>query len=418
LSKTRTPTRKLNFTKRSLELLPARDDGGRLTVFDVNTAGLGFTVFPSGIRSFFHLRLVRGYPRRTTIGRFPDLTVEQARGKASALNSALAKWKLNSYEGEIPFETRRDPNLDDLATQYVERQIKAHSARPDRAAEDVEWMVEKYLTSWRNRKIGSIRKADVIDLHERLGRESGKHTANRVVQMLRAMFYWAEKAGLWHGENPATGIKFFHEAKRTRFLQPSELPRFFATLAKEKSVDLQDFVNLALWTGARRGDVFSMRWENISLDDNRWQIPHPKNRTPYSVPLTPEAIKILKARKRRTKDSPWVFPSRGRTGHIVSVKGAWRKLLERAELDDKDLRLHDLRRTLGSYQAAQGTALNIIGKSLGHTSIAATQIYAQLDLDPIRASVMAATRTIIAGSKKGLKQAKVIELKQLRAGRQ
>jgi site-specific recombinase XerD len=100
------------------------------------------------------------------------------------------------------------------------------------------------------------------------------------------------------------------------------------------------------------------------------------------------------------------------------VKGAWRKLLERAELDDKDLRLHDLRRTLGSYQAAQGTALNIIGKSLGHTSIAATQIYAQLDLDPIRASVMAATRTIIAGSKKGLKQAKVIELKQLRAGRQ
>lgn len=396
-----------------------RNDGGRLTVFDEHTAGLGFTVFPSGVRSFFHLRLVRGYPQRTTIGRFPDLSVEQARGKASELNTALAKWRLNGYAGETPFETRHDPTLDDLATQYVERQIRAHAAHPDRAAKAVEWQVAKYLASWRNRKIGSIRKADIVGLHERLGRECGKPTANRTVQMMRAMFYWAEEAGLWQGVNPAAGVKFFHESKRTRFLQPDELPRFFATLAKEKNVDLRDFVNLAMWTGARRGDVFSMRWENVSLDDNRWQVPDPKNRTPYSVPLTPEAIEILEARKGRAKDSPWVFPSRGRTGHIVDLKSAWRKLLERAHLGDKDLRQHDLRRTLGSYQAAQGTNLNIIGKSLGHTSIAATQIYAQLNLDPVRASVMSATRTMIAASKKKPKQLKALEAKtnQLNTGR-
>jgi len=419
LPKTRKPTHKLNFTKRSLELLPVRNDGGRLTVFDEHTAGLGFTVFPSGVRSFFHLRLVRGYPQRTTIGRFPDLSVEQARGKASELNTALAKWRLNGYAGETPFETRHDPTLDDLATQYVERQIRAHAAHPDRAAKAVEWQVAKYLASWRNRKIGSIRKADIVGLHERLGRECGKPTANRTVQMMRAMFYWAEEAGLWQGVNPAAGVKFFHESKRTRFLQPDELPRFFATLAKEKNVDLRDFVNLAMWTGARRGDVFSMRWENVSLDDNRWQVPDPKNRTPYSVPLTPEAIEILEARKGRAKDSPWVFPSRGRTGHIVDLKSAWRKLLERAHLGDKDLRQHDLRRTLGSYQAAQGTNLNIIGKSLGHTSIAATQIYAQLNLDPVRASVMSATRTMIAASKKKPKQLKALEAKtnQLNTGR-
>jgi len=79
-------------------------------------------------------------------------------------------------------------------------------------------------------------------------------------------------------------------------------------------------------------------------------------------------------------------------------------LLKRAGLADKDLRQHDLRRTLGSYQAAGGTSLGIIGKSLGHKSLAATAIYAQLDLDPVRESVLSATRTMIAASKKKPKQ--------------
>src|ERR1700730_3157732 len=117
-----------------------------------------------------------------------------------------------------------------------------------------------------------------------------------------------------------------------------------------------------MWTGARRGDILSMRWSDIFLDDNRWQVPHPKNAKPYDVPLTPEAIEILRNRrqlqadatKRRGEtlpkvgDTVWVFPSRGRTGHVVDLKVAWGKLLEKAKLDG--LRQHDLRRTLGSYQ--------------------------------------------------------------------
>ena len=60
-----------------------------------------------------------------------------------------------------------------------------------------------------------------------------------------------------------------------------------------------------------------------------------------------------------------------------------------------DLRIHDLRRTLGSWQAATGASLPIIGKSLGHKSLAATQIYARLNLDPVRASVSKATDAML-----------------------
>ena len=410
---------KFNFTKRSLEILPADPDGGRVTVYDTATAGLGLTVFPTAAKSFFHLRVVRGSVRRSTIGQFPETTVEQARGAASERNATLARWKLNGYQGEDPFEDRQDPTLDDVTTQYVDRHVKARASRPERAAKTVKWTLEKYLASWRKRKIGSIRKTSVRELHTKLEQEHGKHTANRVVQFLKALFYWAIKEEIWHGANPAVGIELFDEAERTRFLQPEELPQFFAALRKESNTALRDFVNLAIWTGARRGDIFSMRWQDISLADNRWQIPDPKNRTPYSVALTPEAILILKNRFRRAKESPWVFPSRGRTGHLVDLKSAWRKLLVRANLGDADLRVHDLRRTLGSWQAAQGTSLNIIGGSLGHKSLEATRIYARLNLDPVRASVMSATRTMIAASKKKIKQrtVPVAKPKQLEAGR-
>jgi integrase len=370
-----------------------------VTVFDKKTAGLGLVVFPSGIRSFFHLRFVRGYPKRVTIGRFPETTVENARGKASEINAAYSQWKMSGYRGEPPFESKRDPTLDELATQYVEKHIRSKASHPEQAAKSANWQFKKYLGAWCERRVGSISRADVHELHDRIGRKNGKHTANRTVQLLRAIFYRAEKEELWQGINPAKGIELFAESKRKRFLQPNELPQFFSALAAETNIDLRDFVNLAMWTGARRGDILSMRWSDIFLDDNRWQVPHPKNAQPYDVPLTPEAIEILRNRRRRhVEGTMWVFPSRGRTGHVVDLKVAWRKLLEKAELDG--LRQHDLRRTLGSYQALQGTSLTIIGGSLGHKSLAATQVYAQINLDPVRASVMSATRTIIAASKK------------------
>lgn len=75
-------------------------------------------------------------------------------------------------------------------------------------------------------------------------------------------------------------------------------------------------------------------------------------------------------------------------------------MLDRAELSD--LRIHDLRRTLGSWQAKTGASMVIIGKSLNHKSQQATAIYARLDLDPIRESVERATSAMLTAA--GLKK--------------
>jgi integrase len=408
----RKPTRKLNFTKRALEDLQVPRGDDRLIVFDTHTAGLGFVVFASGVQSFFHRRRVRGVAERTTLGRFADLTIEQARGEASRLNAEISEWKRSDYQGESPFEKRPDAaTFGALVDRYIERHVQRHASHPKRAAQEVRWAVDKHLASWKNTKLGEITRSDVVRTHEKIG---SKHrtAANRLVQLVRRLYSWASSpdVALHRGENPARHIKMFHESRRTRFLKPAELYRLFKALKKEPNASLRDYVNLALWTGARRGDLLSMRWQDLGLDDNRWEIPHPKNRTPYVVPLTPEAVKILRDRSERSKGSEWVFPSkRGTAGHLTDFKRGWKELLKRAGFADKDLRQHDLRRTLGSYQAAGGTSLGIIGKSLGHKSLAATQIYAQLDLDPVRESVLSATRTIIAASKKKPKQLKAAQ---------
>jgi integrase len=386
-----------NFTKKDLEALPTPREK-RITYRDTQTRGLGILLQPSGHRSFFWFRKVRGYPTWQTIGIFPDLTIEQARTNAQERNAKLARWKADRYEGDDPFKQRKDLTLGELVDDYVERQVKPHAAHPNRAVGDVKGMFKTYLTSWRSRRLGAIRRADVLNLHTELGEKNGKVTANRIVQFLRTVYNWAEKAEVWSGENPARNVQFFHEERRSRFLQPEELGRLFRALRLDTNLDLQDFVQLALFTGARRNDIFSMRWETVYLDDNRWEVPKPKNRKPYLVPLMPEAVELLKKRQQRVKDGAWVFPSHGRTGHLVNLKKPWQRLLKRAKV--ADFKMHDLRRTLGSWQAAQGTSLQIIGKSLGHQSVAATQIYAHLNLDPIRESVKSATRAMLAAAKK------------------
>ena len=91
-----------------------------------------------------------------------------------------------------------------------------------------------------------------------------------------------------------------------------------------------------------------------------------------------------------------MFPGAGGQGHLVEPKKAWERILVRSGLDD--LRMHDLRRSMGSWQAATGASLTVIGKSLGHRNTSSTAIYARLNLDPVRASMeRAATAMLDAG---------------------
>jgi integrase len=379
LSKTNRDQQKLNFTKRLIEAIPT--PGKKTIYYDAQVRGLGLLVQTTGHRAFFWFRKVQTRAVWKTIGSWPDLSVENARATAQDYNNKLAKWKANNYEGPGPFDKPISKNLGEVLDDYIERHLRQTSKSPDNTIKQVRQQFDCYLATWKNRQLSSIRQEHVEELHAQVGKNNGHYSANRLVSLIRALFYWAAKTRVWKGENPAKGITRFREESRQRFTQPDEFPRLFRALRECENLDLRDFVSLALFTGARRSNILAMRWDELSqtaTGQRQWTIPKPKNGEPHVVPLVPEAVAVVKERRKHVT-SEWVFPSDSKSGHVTDVKNGWAKL--RAAAHITNLRVHDLRRTMGSWQASAGVSLTIIGGTLGHKSTAATQVYARLQQD-------------------------------------
>lgn len=373
----------LNFTKAGLAKLPPAPKGVKQYYYDEREAGLVLAVTSGGAKSFYLYKRIEGRPERLLLGRFPDLTIENARKAAQEAKGQIAQGINPQKEKRA---VRDEMTFGALFGDYMEKYSKVHK----RSWAYDEREVNKFLSHWFKRKISSIDKAEVERLHAKVGKENGLYQANRLLERIRSIFNKAIDWG-WAGVNPAVGIQKYREKSRDRFLQPDELPRFFEALSNEPNEAARDFFLLSLLTGARKSNTLAMRWKDINFTTETWRIEETKNADPLTVHLPRQAVELLKARKLAS-DSAWVFPADSASGHLADPKKAWARILKEAGIEN--LRIHDLRRTLGSYQAATGANGYIIGKSLGHRSQQSTAIYARLNLDPVRDSVNKATEAM------------------------
>lgn len=389
-------TNQFNFTKAAIGALPLPEAGKRAVYHDAKTTGLQIRVTSNGAKTFCVYRRIKGgQPERVTLGRYPEMTIEQARRKAADINAAIEG---GANPADVKRAHKAEHTFADLFDEYIERHAKH---RKITWAEDVQrygQYLEKPLGA---KKLSNIAKQDVANIHSAITKYGHGTTANRVLALVSSVFGRGIEWGIIE-RNPAKGIRRNKEESRDRFIQSDELPRFFQALAEEQNATMRDYFLLALLTGARRANVLSMAWRDISLDRAEWRINMTKNGTPQTVTLSLEAMGILQARRKETKKGAlFVFPGTGESGHLAEPRKGWKRVLERAGLDN--LRIHDLRRTLGSWQAKTGASMAIIGKSLNHKNQATTAIYARLDLDPVRESVERATSAMLAAG--GLKPA-------------
>ncbi|MGJ0485151.1 MAG: tyrosine-type recombinase/integrase [Methylomicrobium sp.] len=387
--------KKFNFTKVALDSLPLPSSGQRATYHDAKTHGLQIRVTSNCVKTFSVFRRIKnGAPERVTLGRYPDMSIEQARKEAARINVLIAEG-INPNTDARALKT--ETTLQELFDEFLKHRRNRRGAYlSEKTKRSYRYDFDLYLAKWEKRQLSKFKDNDFVKLHSEIGKEHPV-TANRVIAMASSLFSYAAERKLFRGNNPAQGIKKFPETKRDRFLQSDELPAFFKALAEEPNNTLRDYFLVSLLTGARRSNVQEMQWQQIHFDRAEWRIPTTKNGEPQIVTLTPEVVEILRSRK--DCDPKWVFPGTGATGHLVEPKKAWARVLDRAGIDD--LRIHDLRRTLGSWQAKTGASLAIVGKSLNHKSHSTTAIYARLDLDPVRESVERATGAmLIAGGVK------------------
>lgn len=385
---------KIRLTRKAIDRLICPPDQKFVYLYDSTVPGLVLGRTPTGATAFYLYRRVKGRPVRIRLGGFPELTIEQARTLCARKNNDVAC-------GIDPQAQKREASQELTVGELFDRYLENH-AKKKRTWQDIQRMFDKYAASLKGRRLPTIRPLEIASLHARIGQKHGKYQANRVLEMLRSMFARGVEWKLLP-ENPTAGVTQFPERSRERYLLPEEMPAFLAAVRSEPNETLRDFILMLIWTGQRRSNVQAMRWAHVSMDRAVWTIPGDETKTgeTYTVPLVAPAMEILTQRLAVQKasgnedyrKSEYVFPGRFGRGHLKEPKGAWKRILDRAGI--QDLRIHDLRRTLGSWQAALGTSLHIIGKSLGHKNAATTAVYARLQLDPVRLSVNQATQAML-----------------------
>ncbi len=376
--------KKITFTKKKLESLPLPSGESRAEYYDEQVHNLMVRVSSSGGLTFYVRRKVDGISRRILIGRYPDLSIDQARKKAGDILHAIAN-KTVDFSSGVPEIEARVYTVYELFDLYMESYAKDRCTRYDDMRKDF----HRYINDWRNRNHTAISSIDVQNRLNHVRNNNGPSAANHLLILMRAAMNWNLKNGTITS-NPWAGIKQYKVQARERFLHPDEMTAFFEALKKQDEL-IRDYVLISLYTGARRSNVLAMRWDQIDLELAIWRIPLTKNKESQTVPLTSSAVELLK-RRYDARKGPWVLPGRGGESHLVEPKRPWYKLLEDAEIED--LRLHDLRRTLASYMAMDNQSLQIIGKALGHKSVASTQIYSRLMNDPVRKAMESAQEQI------------------------
>lgn len=398
------------FTKTRIQAIPTPEAGKRVTYYDTKTPGLQLRVSATGIKTFsVYRRLKAGEPERVTLGRFPSMTVEQAQKQAAEV---IAEIEGGANPAEAKRALREEPTLAEFFNEYGDR----HGNKKLSWRDDQQRFRDYLLPALGKRKLSSIDRAmiaRVLSDAEKAGKSTG--TVRQIRALASNMLSKAVEWG-YLDANPAQSVKVSGSTvKRDRFLQPDELARFFEAVVSEPNDIIRDLILLALLTGARRSNVCAMHWREIDLKAGVWRIKRTKNGEPQTITLCPEAVAILEMRQADTGNG-FVFPGTGKTGHIAEPRKGFARVMERAGIPhgrdvENGMVLHDLRRTLGSWQARTGASLAIIGKSLNHKSQQATAIYARLDLDPVRQSVNTATAAMFeaAGLKEG---AEVLSIKR------
>lgn len=434
-----TPSNRLNFTKRALDRLPLPTTGVAYH-YDTEAKGLAISVGKTGRKSFLLYRKINGRPERIKIGRYPDVSIGQARDTVAALNADIAR---DINPAEAMRAKRNEMTLADFFKIYYERHssVRKVSHQEDLDKFDLHINTNRYGVNLAQLRLSEITRAQLIAHHAKMGHIPT--TANRVIAVISSMYSRAIQWGYYDGHHPCRGMDKFKEKSRSRFVLPDEMSRLMIAMEHESNEMVRDFVQLALFTGARRSNVLAMQWPDVHLERKEWHIAMTKNGESQTVLLTPEAIEVLERRKKATQGngSPFVFPGSGETGHLVEPRAAWDRMLLRSTalglveaLADKataktfdyqlaleeaidfpvqtierytplaekhglhlkhyemrDLHIHDLRRTLGSWLASSGTSLPIIGKVLNHKTPEATKVYARLMVAPVRNAMEEAT---------------------------
>ena len=379
-----------------------KTDQPRIEVRDADEEGLELRVTKRGAKTWAlrYRRKSDGTKRLLTLGRYPALSLEEARVRAQEERARVSRG-VDPAAGVQ--ERKHAPTFQEVVAEWQRDYAEAN--RTERVRKDDQSVLNLYiLPSIGNMKIHSIGRREMNKLlsdaksavdgrkgHSKPGHKARRltHRPNRVFELMRAVLRWAVEQEILSA-NPMLGMKrpIKKEVPRERALSSAEIQTLWSALdkvrTKQGSWKLLDgalpmsrattlTMKLSLATGQRIGEVSGMALSELDLNDTApmWTIPssRAKNREPHRVPLSPLASQLIREARDLAGSSPWLFPSPSGEGGIDPHAAT--KALGRARpaIGLNDFRVHDLRRTAATRMAEMGINPHTISLVLNHISV-------------------------------------------------
>lgn len=368
-------TKKMKLTKTKIDRFKY-NSRARDVRWDSEISGFGLRIYPPterGTKKAFVLSYRHeGRKRLMVLGSYGEITLDQARTIAGEKLYALKRHGIDPLEAKR--EAKSGKTFKDLRKKYIDykKRKKYKTWEADEAR-----LKRHAPKAWDNRLAKSIKAHEIDNLHKEIG---GKYPyeANRLLALLRHMFKLGARDA-WNyilpkeHINPCLEIEKFREKKRKRFAKPHEIK----SIAKAIDAYPQIYIRAVLWlyllTGTRKTELLSAKWADVDFDERTLTLPDTKAGEEQSVSLSPTAIALIQGIPR-VKKNPYIFVGNKKGKHLVNIFKPWDAIRRAAGCDD--LRLHDLRRTVGTWMTRAGVDLNTIKSALRHADIATTLIYA------------------------------------------
>ena len=330
--------------------------------------GLALEVRPSGRKTWRLRYTLRRQRTEINLGRFPHLSLADARQRRDVLLSGIS-------EGTSPAEQRRKEKLAEERGETVkafgEKYLTGHVQRRRRDVAPMRRYLERDVYPViGNRAIGSIHTDDVRELIFKRVEDGKPQSALAIRNLLKRLWDYALVRGV-ADKNPLAAIpaKFVAEmSERNRALKPAEIALFVKAFDVARiRADLKAALRFILLTLTRKGEARRARWDEFDLDKAEWALPeaHSKTDTPLVIPLSRQAVELLKSQRGRHPRASVVFPMRGADDTPIAAS-TLNRALSRIPVKIEHFTVHDLRRTAATNLSEQEYNTDVIEKSLNH----------------------------------------------------
>lgn len=427
---TRTQNRTVRITKAHVDTLAPLIDQDQTFLRDSELKGFGVRVTRNGVKTFIFEKRIKGRVRRQKIGRYPELTVEQARKQAQILAGQIA-------QGIDPIATKEAERARGIIFKEAFEDFKrARKNLKPKTLYDYNRYFESAFKPWHGRTLLEINKDVVERRHRTLGEQRGPAYADGAMRFVSSLFNFA-MARYQHEDgsdvlsvNPVkrlTATKGWYKVERRRtVLKPHQLPAWFAAVQALKdptptapadadppgphtgeatAADVADLLVLLLFTGLRRSEALTLTWDQVDLKDRTLSLADTKNGEPLVLPLSDVVFDLLSAREAAKGASRFVFPGKGKRGHLIEPK---RDLLRVRAACGIEFILHDLRRTFITTAESLDLSVYAIKRLVNHKMHSdVTAGYIVSDLERLREPMQRIADKLAVQS--GLKPSNVVQ---------